>query len=35
MGKEILKKTLWPGSSTQWVTHEVGDHVWLAANDIH
>jgi hypothetical protein len=23
-----------PGSSTQWATRQVGDHVWLAANDI-
>jgi hypothetical protein len=23
-----------PGSSTQWATHEVGEHVWLAADDI-
>jgi hypothetical protein len=23
-----------PGSTTQWATHQVGDHLWLAANDI-
>jgi hypothetical protein len=23
-----------PGSATQWATRQVGDHVWLAANDI-
>ena len=23
-----------PGSATQWATHQVGDHVYLAAKDI-